>query len=111
MDIDVKNSLDKLLLICGNVTANDGRSIRSILIKDIYAFISNISDNNGDERFNYFSKIYLAGEFKAEDFSDAQIDDMPESLEILCSADSESRCKSIKTAGCFLHSSGTALYD
>lgn len=109
MDIDVKNSLDKLLLICGNATANDGRSIRSILIKDIYAFISNISDNDGDERFNYFSKLYLGGEFKAYDFAAAQINDIPESLEIFCSADSESRIKSDVKASKLLVAFFTAL--
>ena len=93
MDIDVKNSLDKLLLICGNAKAKDGRYVRDILIKDIYAFISNISDEGGDERFNYFSKVYLGGEFKAEDFLGAQISDIPESLKLFCSADSESRRK------------------
>lgn len=93
MDIDVKNSLDKLLLICGNAKTKDGRYVRDVLIKDIYAFISNISDEGGAERFDYFSKLYLGGEFRAEDFLGAQISDIPESLKLFCSADSESGIK------------------
>ena len=86
MDIDVKNALDKLL-ISSNITVKDDRSVKDILARDIYSFISDISTRDGDSNFNYFSKLYLGGEYKAEDFSNTVTTDIPESLELFCNAD------------------------
>lgn len=86
MDIDVKNALDKLLLI-SNITTKGGQSVRDILAKDIYSFISHISTQDCDDRFNYFSKVYLGGDYRAEDFSNNTLDEIPETLELLSNAE------------------------
>lgn len=90
MDIDVKNALDKLL-ISSDITTKDGLSVRDTLVRDIYSFISNISTRDGDERFNYFSKLYLDGDYKSEDFQDSSKSDIPEVLELFCDADKQSK--------------------
>lgn len=88
MDIDVKNALDKLL-ISSDITTKDGQSVRDTLARDIYSFISNISTQDGDERFNYFSKLYLGGAYKSEDFTDSSKSGIPEVLELFCAADKQ----------------------
>ena len=88
MDIDVKNALDKLL-ISSDITTKDGQSVRDTLVRDIYTFISNISTQDGKERFNYFSKLYLGGDYKSEDFPDISKSAIPESLELFCDADKQ----------------------
>ena len=83
MNIDVKNALDRLLLNYGNEGTEDGESARDLLIRDIYDYISSISIDGSDERFNYFSKVYLGGKYRAEDFKDLKHDELPETLEKL----------------------------
>ena len=88
MDIDVKNNLEKLLAVSGELKSKDGSPFKDILAKDIYAFICDISSDNAKERFNYFGKVYLGGEYTADDFVDIKNGDMSESLKLLCTADS-----------------------
>lgn len=88
MDIDVKNTLEKLLFICNGIESNDGSPFKAILAKDIYAFISGISSDNAKERFNYFSKVYLDGEYTADDFEAAKKGDISESMKLLKTAGS-----------------------
>ena len=86
MDIDVKNALDKLLLIGSGIKAKDGRSFKDILAKDIYAFICRISSEHETERFRYFSKVYLRSEYTADDFKVVPNCDISESQELLNAA-------------------------
>ena len=88
MDIDVKNTLDKLLLISNGIKSKDGSPFKAILAKDVYAFICGISSNNAKERFNYFSKVYLGGEYTADDFGAIKNGDVSESLKLISTADS-----------------------
>ena len=88
MDIDVKNNLEKLLLISRGIKSKDGSPFKTILAKDVYAFICGISSNNAKERFNYFCKVYLAGEYTADDFEFVKKGNISESLKLLGASDS-----------------------
>ena len=83
MDIDVKNTLEKLLLISNEIKSKDGSPFKAILAKDVYSFICGISSNNAKERFNYFCKVYLGGEYTADDFTDIKDGSISESQELL----------------------------
>lgn len=85
MDIDVKSTLEKLLQISNNINCN-GKLFRDFLAKDIYAFICGISSDNAKERFNYFCKVYLDGEYAADDFEAVKKGDISESMKILNTA-------------------------
>ena len=80
MDIDVKNTLEKLLMVSEGMASSDGRPFKDIFAKDIYTFISGISSDNAKERFNYFSKVYLHGEYTADDFDAAHKGDISEAM-------------------------------
>lgn len=86
MDIDVKNTLEKLLLISNEIKSKDGSPFKAILAKDVYGFICAISSNNAKERFNYFCKVYLGGEYTADDFMDIKNGSISESQELLNAA-------------------------
>ena len=98
MDIDVKNALDRMITICGGKGTDDEDTAKETLAKDIYAFISNISLEGSKERFNYFSKVYLGGQFKAEDFSDMKFDELPEGLKKLIDSNDNLDCVDKKDA-------------
>lgn len=87
MDIDVKNSLSKLLTACECIKEEKPEAVEMI-INDTYQFINNISTNNGDKRFDLFSKIYLNGEFNSADFLKTKSNRIPQSLTELCDVDS-----------------------
>lgn len=72
MDIDVKNALNRLLADYGNGKIKDNKTATDMLAKDVYDYISSISLSGSDERFNYFSKVYLGGKYKAEDFANIE---------------------------------------
>ena len=42
MNIDVKNALDKVLLICCTIEKNTGKPIKKVFIEDIFRFIRQI---------------------------------------------------------------------
>ena len=67
MDIDVKTSLDKLLVVCRQVdsrTADKEEIISKQVIADIYKYINYISLNNARERARRFNTIYLNNEYE-----------------------------------------------
>lgn len=75
MDIDVKNALLKAERACGKEGSRT-------LIEDVYAFISFISTDGADERFDLFRKIYAkeeAGDLNIENESEYSL---PKSLVI-----------------------------
>ena len=80
MDIEVKNSLDRALMTLAPLEGISGRDTREVLAKDIYCFIYKISTDGADDRFNYFSKVYLGGEYKSEDMKSSEKCDIPESI-------------------------------
>lgn len=71
MDFEVKSALDRVLAVCGG-TETPAPKVADMLAEDIYSFISVISVRNKDERFDYFSKVYLGGKYKAEQFRGIQ---------------------------------------
>ena len=79
MDIDVKNSLDNVLLTCNGIFSNN-ISFKNTFAKDIYSFICTISKDNSNTRFDYFSKVYLNGEYKARQYKDVTFSDIPVTL-------------------------------
>jgi len=83
MDIDVKNALNKLLSDYDSGIIKDDKTATDMLAKDIYNYISSISLSGSDERFNYFSKVYLGGKYKAEDFAEIDHLEPVKSLELL----------------------------
>ena len=68
MDYEVKEALDRVLAVCGG-SDSPVPNAADLLAQDIYSFISTVSKRNINERFNYFSKMYLDGKYKAEQFS------------------------------------------
>ena len=99
MDIDVKNALDNVLQVCSAVDPVAEKNLEKLLAKDIEAFIHDISLNGGDERFDYFSKLYLNGKYKAADYSETSTGELPEVLKLFSSIDSNSLNKvGVKTS-------------
>ena len=88
MNVDVKNAFDKVVNL---YNGSQGDSLPTeILAKDIYAFIKNISADDADDRFDYFSDIYLNGKFKADNFKNSQIRAYPETLTAFSKIDANS---------------------
>ena len=90
MNVDVKNALNNVLLICDAASSDTEKDMNGILAKDIDAFIRNISLNNSEEKFDYFSKVYLGGKYKAADFTGANSEEIPELLKLFRSIDTNS---------------------
>ena len=70
MNIDVKNSLDKLLYACERIESamsikESKIPIKMSMIEDIWAFINIISKNDAEERIHYFNAVYLEKDYKA----------------------------------------------
>ena len=74
MNIDVKNSIDAIKALSPT---------QEILAADIYDFICAISEENANERFDYFSKIYLNGEYSSKDFFVENAREIPRFLDEL----------------------------
>ena len=72
MDVDVKNAMNNLLAEYGSGKIEDNKTAMDLVAKDIYDYISSISLSGSDERFDYFSKVYLGGKYKAEDFANQE---------------------------------------
>lgn len=91
MDIDVKNSLDKLLLACDSIQANvpqdsDIKNIKEIVIQDIIVFISSISKSGAKDRIRDFKRIYIKDDFDI--IEEYQPEEPPKSLVQLYRIDS-----------------------
>ena len=83
MNIDVKNSLDKLLLACDSIQANamqntEINNIKETVIQDIIAFISSISKSGAKDRIRDFKKMYIKDDFDI--IEDYQAEEPPKSL-------------------------------
>ena len=66
MDIDVKNSITRLLILSRKIDflRNDAKKTLEInVIKDLHLFIRKISKENIEERIKLFDKIYIEEEF------------------------------------------------
>ena len=66
MNVDIKNALDKLLLVCNHIQTNapagsSAKNIRDLVIADIFSFIGTISIAKADDRKALFAKTYLDG--------------------------------------------------
>lgn len=61
MNIDIKNSLDSLLVICNTImiSSQNIRDIDRIMIEDILSFIDYISNEGSEERISLFKITYL----------------------------------------------------
>ena len=61
MNIDIKNSLDSLLVICKTImtSSQNIRDIDRIMIEDILSFIDYISNEGSEERISLFKITYL----------------------------------------------------
>ena len=87
MDVDVKNSLEKLLMVCDSIQefAPKYNDIRDTVINDILYFIKTISESGSDERIKSFSRFYLDSSSYANTVNSS--DEIPESLVELCELD------------------------
>lgn len=93
MNIDVKNALNKVLNVCDNIVTSEQAPIVAMIVRDTYVFIRKISKKNGDERFNYFSKMYLQGKYSADEFEGSECSEIPESIKYFCKAEDEIKSK------------------
>ena len=61
MNIDIKNSLDSLLVICNTImtSSQNIRDIDRIMIEDLLSFIDYISSEGSEERISLFKITYL----------------------------------------------------
>lgn len=61
MNIDIKNSLDSLLVICNTIKTSSKNigDIDSMMIEDILSFIDYISNEDSEERISLFKITYL----------------------------------------------------
>lgn len=90
MDIDLKNSLSKLLAACDAI--DDGKSdrsekIRNAVVQDIFSFIRFISKASGVERIQLFNTLYLNGEYEDRNKESDKVVSVPASFKTLCRFD------------------------
>lgn len=97
MDIDVKNSLDKVIAVCNIVEKQTGRSVFPYFVGDIYSFISSVSSANSDERYDYFNKLYLNGKYPLESIQATQ-GNIPKSLETITQTTPKTPGKNLQPA-------------
>ena len=97
MDIDVKNALDKVLAICESIERNNGGNAKDALAKDIFAFIRHISTKQANERFDYFSKLYLKGAYSSEQYLGEFISVEPETQKSFMAVDAQNKNGHVKT--------------
>ena len=96
MDVDVKNALDKALAVCEAAENSTGLPIVRTFIGDIYSFISSVSVTNSDDRYDYFNKVYLNGNYPSEKFRANSIVSVPKSLKLLRDIDKKKLSKDNK---------------
>ena len=88
MNVDVKNSIDRLLIACKSVQGAAGapNNITKRVIRDILAFIKHISIAGSEDRINLFKESYLDAMYRDLEPND-DISALPQSFVELCSAD------------------------
>lgn len=94
MNLDVKNALNQVIVTCNKIEEKSKTPAKNILAEDIYSFINNISKANSDERFNYFSKLYLDGKYCSNNFNKESFGKVPRLLDILIKIDVNNSNKS-----------------
>lgn len=106
MDIDIKNSLDRLLFICNQIetvtsSTDEIHAIKSMVVTDLFGFIRIISIFAAQERVNYFNTVYLNNCFDTAIHESNE--KIPVSLKLLCNFDREYlNGKAIKMADYYL---------
>jgi SpoVK/Ycf46/Vps4 family AAA+-type ATPase len=106
MNIDVKNSLDRLRLTCNHMQSimSDSRhkNIWTIVLEDIYGFIKAISIAGSDERIALFCEVYLNEQCPTRT-SCSLMQEVPEALVFFCQIDnSVFKGQPIKMTGIFI---------
>ena len=88
MNVDVKNSIDRLLIACKAVqgTAGAQNDITKRVIRDILAFIKHISIAGSEDRINLFKESYFDAVYRDLEPTDDSAA-LPQSFVELCSAD------------------------
>lgn len=82
MNVELKNALEKTITDFQHFKDLNYNEALAIFAKDIFQFISNISVQNSAERFNYFGKVYLSGQFTAHSFPGLILDPFPDSIRL-----------------------------
>ncbi len=106
MNIDVKNSLDRLYLTCNHLQSimpnNRHKSIWTMVLEDIFEFIKTISISGSDERIALFCEMYLNEQCPAHTSSGLK-QEVPETLVLFCRIDnSVFKGQIIKPTGVFI---------
>ncbi len=106
MNIDVKNSLDRLYLTCNHMQSimpnNRHKSIWTMVLEDIFEFINTISIAGSDERIALFCEVYLNEQCPAHTSSGLK-QELPETLVLFCQVDnSVFKGQTIKMTGVFI---------
>lgn len=102
MNIDVKNSIDRLLLSCQQIDSVSKKSAGSIadqVAADLRAFIGIISKANAEERLAYFDEMYLTSSISG--MTDSEL--FPAALSSICKMDNTVlKSKGIKVSVLYL---------
>ncbi len=106
MNIDVKNSLDRLYLTCNHMQSimpnNRQKSIWTMVLEDIFEFINTISIAGSDERIALFCEVYLNEQCPVNTSRNLR-QEVPETLVLFCQIDnSVFKGQTIKTTGVFI---------
>ena len=97
MDFELKKKLDNLLMACNAVGIPKPKQMIAI---DVFGLIYYFSKCNAEERFNYFSEIYLSGEKPAIDKENIE-EEIPKLFKKLCEFDRNSN-NDIKLSAVYL---------
>ena len=87
MDIDVKNSIDTILLICPR---------EELFAADLYDFICAISKRNAEKKFDCFSKVYLKGKYSSKYFNENNAQTTSRVMDVIVSANSNENTDSLR---------------
>lgn len=83
MDIEIKNSLTKILSAFLKLKTPDKEKAHQLFVGDIYWFIRYISKRDGETRCQYFNKVYLCGNYSPNEFFFDNAQKMPNILKCL----------------------------
>lgn len=91
MNIDVKNSSERLMATCESIeyhASNDPnlKKIKDIVVGDIFEFIRGISNSGADARLQSFNRFYLGGNYTGNE-SGTAFGEIPRSLKLLQNVD------------------------
>ena len=89
MDIDVKNALDKALTVCDTIESKTGIPVGQAFIEDINSFIASVSTDNSGERYDFFNKVYLKGNYPSSKLQKNKTSNVPRTLEIMAQIDAK----------------------